>query len=158
MQRNGLRIMILLRLSPLIPFNALDYCSGATAISLLDYSLALLAMIPGVFVFCSVGATASSLVDIAQHDGSAETDKPDGNRALQTCTLVVGIIFALAGIIVASYYAKEELNKVRLEMFRCFGSFPFFELESLADTIVVSRKDCSRRQWHCHRQLSSFWH
>lgn len=104
LETNGFRIMLLLRLSPLIPFNALDYISGVTSISLRDYALALCGILPGTIMFCMVGATASSLAD---------ADSMSGSRTLRIISLVSGLLFAVLGVSAASYYSKSELNKVR---------------------------------------------
>jgi len=102
LQSNGLLILVLLRLSPIIPFNALDYMSGATSISLWSYSLALVAILPGVFMYCFIGASASNLAD-------SEVENP----TLRLVSLILGVTFAIAGVWVASYYANRELKKVR---------------------------------------------
>mmetsp|Transcript_24044 Transcript_24044/g.43582 ORF Transcript_24044/g.43582 Transcript_24044/m.43582 type:complete len:301 (-) Transcript_24044:1481-2383(-) len=104
LQGNGLKIMILLRLSPLIPYNALDYMSGITAISLWAYSVALVAILPGVIMFTFIGATASSLVD-----GTKEASE---SRVVRIFSMVFGITFAIIGVSVASYYSKIELDKM----------------------------------------------
>ena len=100
LENNGLKIMILLRLSPLIPYTALDYMSGLTSISFWVYLLALVAILPGTIMFCFMGATASSI----SSGGDNETTK--------TVSLVLGVIFALGGVLVASYYSKMELDMV----------------------------------------------
>jgi uncharacterized membrane protein YdjX (TVP38/TMEM64 family) len=100
LEGNGLKIMVLLRLSPLVPYNALDYLSGLTSISLVSYSIALLAILPGIVVFCFLGATASSI-----------TSGGD-NKTVKNVTLVLGVIFAFIGVFAASYYSKLELDKV----------------------------------------------
>jgi uncharacterized membrane protein YdjX (TVP38/TMEM64 family) len=104
LETNGLKIMILLRLSPLIPYNALDYISGVTSIPLRDYSLALIGILPGTILFCFVGATASSLAD-----GSLDAS---GHRGLRVFVLIFGLVSAFAGVYAASYYSKLELDKV----------------------------------------------
>jgi uncharacterized membrane protein YdjX (TVP38/TMEM64 family) len=104
LQGNGLKIMILLRLSPLIPYNALDYISGITSIPLWAYSAALLALLPGVIMFTFIGATASSLTAGAR-------DASEG-KAVRIFSVVFGTIFAILGVSVASYYSKIELDKV----------------------------------------------
>jgi uncharacterized membrane protein YdjX (TVP38/TMEM64 family) len=100
LEGNGLKIMILLRLSPLIPYTALDYLSGLTSISFWAYSLALVAILPGTIVFCFLGATASSMTS------------GGNNGTVKTVSLVLGVSFALVGVLVASYYSKMELDKV----------------------------------------------
>lgn len=97
LEGNGFKIMLLLRLSPLIPFNALDYISGITSISIRDYSLALLGVLPGTVTFCYLGATASTVAE---------------EGPLHTIILVLGVLFALAGAGVASYYSKVELDAI----------------------------------------------
>lgn len=104
LEGNGLQIMVLLRLSPLIPYNALDYMSGVTSISLWNYSLALLGVLPGTILFCSIGATASSLAD--------GQDKASGLNAF---ALIFGVTFAFAGVAVASFYSKLELDRILAE-------------------------------------------
>ncbi len=56
----GFPAMLLLRLIPLVPFNALNYAAGATAIGTRDYMLAtFIGIAPGVFVFTALGAGLS---------------------------------------------------------------------------------------------------
>ena len=63
LELQGLKVMVLLRLSPVIPFNAFNYVAGLTLVSLRDYTIALLGMIPGVIAFTLFGALASSVED-----------------------------------------------------------------------------------------------
>jgi len=106
--------MILLRLSPLIPYNALDFMSGITSISIASYSIALLGVLPGVVLYTFIGATASTLGD---HDGDGMTGGGGGgesqNPLVRKVSLVFGILFAALGVSVAAYHANKELKKVR---------------------------------------------
>ena len=99
MENNGLKIMVLLRMSPIIPFNVLGYISGSTSINLTNYSLALVGMLPGVILYCAVGVIGCTL---ANNYKSPE----------HIISLVAGILFAIAGLIITSYYAKKELNRL----------------------------------------------
>jgi uncharacterized membrane protein YdjX (TVP38/TMEM64 family) len=100
---NGLKIMILLRLSPLIPYNALDYMSGVTSITLRDYALALIALLPGALMLSFVGASASSLSD---------STSTAGNKTVKIITIVSGVVFGGCGVYAASYYSKMELDRI----------------------------------------------
>ena len=75
MGREGLKIMALMRLSPLFPFNFLNYSLGLTAVKLSDYVLAGFAMIPGTFLYVYYGVAAGSLAEVtsggAQQAGQA---------------------------------------------------------------------------------------
>jgi len=103
LETKGLKIMVLLRLSPLIPFNALDYISGITSISLTDYAIALIAIIPGAVVLCVAGASAESL-----SDRTAST----GNSTVKMISIVSGLLLGGYGVYLASYYSKMELDRI----------------------------------------------
>ena len=103
MATKGFRIMALLRLSPIIPFNAINYIAGVTAISFTSYSAALVAILPGTILYVFLGASAGSLSDSAGSGGSS---------SVTIVVVVVGIVFGIAAIAVTSYYAKKELQKV----------------------------------------------
>lgn len=105
--------MILLRLSPIVPWNALDYMSGITAVPLWAYSAALVGSIPGTIMMCFLGASASSLTDTS----SAK------NKTMNIVTLVLGVIFAGGGVFVASYYSKLELDRVSRDVCFCIMNF-----------------------------------
>jgi len=114
----GLRIMVLLRLSPIVPFNALNYIAGVTGVQLWHYSVACVAMLPGTILYVFLGASAGSLTAISgtvdgddDDDEDAEED-PSSNKAVTISVVVVGVVFGILAIAVTSYYAKQELNKV----------------------------------------------
>ncbi|KAL7563154.1 hypothetical protein ACA910_014433 [Epithemia clementina (nom. ined.)] len=107
LEGNGLKIMILLRLSPLIPYNILDYLSGVTAIALWQFIVALIGMLPGTVMFCAIGAAASSLAD-----GEKWVEE---NRVVRISAICGGLLFTIVGVAVASYYSKIELEKILWE-------------------------------------------
>mmetsp|Transcript_51112 Transcript_51112/g.94655 ORF Transcript_51112/g.94655 Transcript_51112/m.94655 type:complete len:314 (-) Transcript_51112:118-1059(-) len=103
LEEKGLRIMILLRLSPIIPFNALNYICGVTAVSLRHYMLALFAMMPGTILYVFLGASAQSLTNL---NSSTESS------AVTISTIVVGVVLGVVAIALSSRYAKKELSKI----------------------------------------------
>merc|ERR1712232_416881 len=103
LEDKGFRIMTLHRLSPIIPFNAINYIAGVTAISARDYVLAMFAILPGSILYVFLGASAGSLADSA-NSGS--------NLTVTIIVIVVGIVFGIASIVATSYYAKKELNRI----------------------------------------------
>jgi hypothetical protein len=136
LQGNGLKIMILLRLSPLIPYNALDYMSGVTAIPLWDYSLALIGILPGTIMFCFVGASASSLADSTQ----------SGNETVRILSIVFGITFAVIGVTVASYYSKLELDRVSIAL-QYAVNFASLSKKSLTLWCEIRFRSWRRKPW-----------
>ena len=104
LESQGLKIMILLRLSPIIPFNAINYILGVTSVSLRAYMLACFAMLPGTILYTFLGSSAGSIVESASSGG--------GNIILTITIIVLGIIFGVSSIVATTYYAKKELNKI----------------------------------------------
>ena len=97
----GLKIMFLLRLSPLFPFNVLNYLAGTTAISLKHYAISLLGIIPGTVLYVYLGAASSDLASAGKE-----------GKTVRTIFLVVGAIAGFAGVIWASKVARKELDKI----------------------------------------------
>jgi len=63
-QKGGLKLIVLTRLSPLFPFGILNYFYGLNNITYKDFSISLICIIPGTFLYCSVGSLLNDLSDI----------------------------------------------------------------------------------------------
>jgi uncharacterized membrane protein YdjX (TVP38/TMEM64 family) len=63
--REGRKIVLLLRLSPVFPFNLLNYTLGLTRIRLRDYVLALPGMLPGGILYVYTGKVAGDVAALA---------------------------------------------------------------------------------------------
>jgi len=98
----GFRICVLLRLSPIIPFNAINYILGVTSTKLSHYTFALFFILPGTVLYCFIGATAGSLTE----------SENSASGPVVIVSLTVGIVFGLLAISAVSYYAKKEFNRI----------------------------------------------
>jgi len=103
LEENGFRIMCLLRLSPLIPFNALNYIAGVTAITFFNYVIACIGMLPATMLYVFLGASAGSITD-SFTSGSDPT--------LTIIIVVISFIFGVGAVALTSYYAKQKLNTI----------------------------------------------
>ena len=56
--REGLRLVLLTRLSPAFPFSLLNLAYGLSEVSLRDYTIGLIGILPGTVLFCGLGALA----------------------------------------------------------------------------------------------------
>ncbi len=64
--REGFKIVFLLRLSPVFPFNLLNYALGLTKVSFWNYAIAsMIGMLPGGLMYVYLGSAARSLADVA---------------------------------------------------------------------------------------------
>ena len=103
LEENGLKVFVLLRLSPIIPFNVFNYVGGVTSVSFRDYTLALIAMLPGTVLFVFLGASAGSLAESA-NSGSDPT--------VTIIVVVVGAVLGIGTIWLTTRYARKELNRI----------------------------------------------
>ena len=101
----GRRIVFLLRLSPVVPFNFLNYALGLTTISVGDFVLASLGTIPGAFVYTYAGMVTGEALALA---GKAEVPK----NASYYAFLVAGLIATVAVTTVVTRTARRALQDV----------------------------------------------
>jgi uncharacterized membrane protein YdjX (TVP38/TMEM64 family) len=59
--RQGLRLVLLTRLSPAFPFSLLNLAYGLSDVSLRDYTLGLIGILPGTVLFCALGQLAGDV-------------------------------------------------------------------------------------------------
>jgi uncharacterized membrane protein YdjX (TVP38/TMEM64 family) len=100
---NGLKILLLVRLSPIMPFNAINYICGVTSVSLRDYALALIAILPGTTLYVFLGASAGSLTSSSSMNNDA---------TVTIVVVVVGVLFGIAAVYASAKYARMELNRL----------------------------------------------
>jgi uncharacterized membrane protein YdjX (TVP38/TMEM64 family) len=61
----GRKIVLLLRLSPVFPFNLLNYALGLTKVRFVDYLVASVGMIPGTLLYVYYGKLAGDVAALA---------------------------------------------------------------------------------------------
>jgi len=101
----GRRIVFLLRLSPVIPFNFLNYALGLTTISAWDFVAASLGTIPGAFVYTYAGMVTGEALALA---GKAQVPK----NASYYAVLVAGLVATVAATMVVTRTARRALQDV----------------------------------------------
>jgi len=106
--KEGLKIVFLIRLSPLFPFNLLNYALGVTSVSLKDYFLASFGMIPGTIMYVYLGHLAGDLALIGNKS------QPD-NMILHWVIQIIGLIATIAVTVYVTKIAKKALKEEILE-------------------------------------------
>jgi uncharacterized membrane protein YdjX (TVP38/TMEM64 family) len=61
----GLKIVLLLRLTPAVPFNLLNYALGLTRVRFTDYAVASVGMLPGTLLYVYSGKLAGDIASLA---------------------------------------------------------------------------------------------
>jgi len=104
--RDGRRIVFLLRLSPVFPFNLLNYALGLTRIGFADYAIACLGMIPGTVLYVYIGALGGRAAVAAS--GGAET------TALTWAVWIVGLAATAVATVLITRAARRALDEAHV--------------------------------------------
>jgi uncharacterized membrane protein YdjX (TVP38/TMEM64 family) len=102
--REGLKIVLLTRLSPLFPFNLLNYAFGVTGVSFKDYVIGSVGMIPGTIMYVYTGSLAGNLAMIG-------TQSQTNNQTLQWAIQIIGFIATVAVTIYVTRLARKALDE-----------------------------------------------
>ena len=103
----GFKIVLLTRLSPLFPFNLLNFAFGLTGVSLPRYVLASwIGMLPGTLMYVYLGSAAKSLADLA----AGKVEGGWEQRVLFGVGLVVTVIVTIFVTRIARRALKEAVK------------------------------------------------
>lgn len=105
--REGFKIVFLTRLSPVFPFNLLNYAFGVTKVSLKDYFLGSIGMIPGTVMYVYLGSLAC---DCAALKTASQPTNPQ-IETVQWIMRVVGFIATVTVTLYVTRIAKKALEK-----------------------------------------------
>jgi uncharacterized membrane protein YdjX (TVP38/TMEM64 family) len=103
----GFKIVALVRLSPLFPFNLLNYAFGITQVSLKDYVLGSVGMIPGTILYVYLGSLLGNIAMIGAKTGVSD---PQTAR-IQWITKIVGLVITIAVSAYITQIAKKALDE-----------------------------------------------
>ncbi|MBE9126256.1 MULTISPECIES: TVP38/TMEM64 family protein [unclassified Coleofasciculus] len=106
--REGLKIVLLTRLSPIFPFNLLNYAYGITGVSLKDYIIGSVGMIPGTIMYVYIGSLAGSLATVG-------TEAQPANPTVQWAIRIIGFIATVAVTLYVTKVARKALEEEVLE-------------------------------------------
>jgi uncharacterized membrane protein YdjX (TVP38/TMEM64 family) len=109
--KEGWKLVLLTRLSPIFPFNLLNYVFGVTQVSLKDYILGSLGMIPATVMYVYIGSLASDLaaIDMSNYPTTTET------QIIQWAIRIIGLIATIAVTVYMTRLAKKALDQSILE-------------------------------------------
>jgi uncharacterized membrane protein YdjX (TVP38/TMEM64 family) len=102
--KEGLKIVLLTRLSPIFPFNLLNYAFGITGVSLKDYFIGSVGMIPGTILYVYIGSLAGNLALIG-------TETQPTNPTLQWIIRLVGFIATVVVTVYVTRIARRALEE-----------------------------------------------
>ncbi len=98
--KGGLKLIILTRLSPLFPFSILNYFYGLNKVSYKDFSIGLLFIMPGTYLYCALGSLSNNLDEI-------KNLKLNGN----TTTTIISIVSTFLIVYFLTKYSNEVIKE-----------------------------------------------
>ena len=102
--REGLKLVLLTRLSPAFPFSLLNLAYGLSEVSLRDYTLGLVGILPGTILFCGLGALAG---DVARFGEVLSGEADPGTWALR----ITGLLATVAVVWLVGRAARRALQE-----------------------------------------------
>ncbi|MEI7638478.1 MAG: TVP38/TMEM64 family protein [Syntrophus sp. (in: bacteria)] len=102
----GWKIVGLTRLSPVFPFNLLNYAFGLTRVSLRDYVLASwIGIMPGTVMYVYLGLLAGSLAELGVKEGG------HARSPVEWALYAVGLIATVVVTVVITRIARRALSR-----------------------------------------------
>jgi uncharacterized membrane protein YdjX (TVP38/TMEM64 family) len=102
--KEGFKIVVLTRLSPVFPFNLLNYAFGVTGVSLKDYVLGSVGMIPGTIMYVYIGSLAGNLARIG-------AENQPTNPTVQWAIRIIGLIATVGVTVYVTRVARKALEE-----------------------------------------------
>ncbi|MCH7746485.1 MAG: TVP38/TMEM64 family protein [Acidobacteria bacterium] len=100
---HGFKMVLLMRLSPVFPYNLLNYSLGLTTVRFTDYALASIGMLPGTLLYAYYGVLAG---DVARLAGGTAVERGSAYYAV----LVLGLIATIAVSTLVTRAARRALR------------------------------------------------
>ena len=101
---SGFKIVLLARLSPLFPFNLLNYAFGITGVSFKEYALASIGMLPATVMYVYIGSIAGDVARIGSEDQSTD--------AIKWGIRIIGFIATVAVTVYATRLAQKAIAEI----------------------------------------------
>ena len=107
--REGLKLVLLTRLSPAFPFSLLNLVYGLSEVRFRDYNLGLIGILPGTILFCALGALAG--------DAARFGEVLAGQSSAQAWIVrVIGVLATIAVVWLVGRAAQSALNDANTEL------------------------------------------
>ncbi len=141
--KNSLRVMMLMRLNPLIPFGVLNYIFGISGVEMVMFLLAMPAVLPWHLFLVCLGAVSSGMMYIGGEEGGNILE----DNVFGVILISTGIASGIIGLVITWRFAKKELQK-DAEMERWRMKDPMMEEEELPDVSIERTRTRSSLALH----------
>ncbi|MDZ8109523.1 MAG: TVP38/TMEM64 family protein [Nostoc sp. DedQUE12a] len=105
--KEGWKIVLLTRLSPVFPFNLLNYAFGVTQVSLKNYILGSFGIIPGTVMYVYIGSLAGNLAMI----NTSHQPRTSETQIWEWIMQGIGLVATVAVTVYITKIAQKALNQ-----------------------------------------------
>lgn len=104
-ETTGLKVVFLLRLSPIFPFTLLNYALGLTRVRLRDYILgSFLGMLPGTFLYVYLGSSVANIAALTSRKAVSE-------GAAEHLLFWGGLVATILVVVLVTRTARQVLDR-----------------------------------------------
>lgn len=112
----GLKIMAMLYLTPVLPLGLVSYMCGTTSMNVSSFSLAKVASTPLYLLYTFIGASAHSFIKRGgkNEDGADKFSATEGAKQLEEnrFLIIAGIVLSMVMMTLITRYIRKELMKI----------------------------------------------
>ena len=108
-KREGLKVVLLTRLSPVFPFGLLNFTYGLSEVKVRDFTIGMIGILPGTILYCSLGSLALKVSNF----GEVLSGRSDTSSFIWSLVSILSTILVV--IIVLRSVRKITQNSQSLE-------------------------------------------
>eukprot|EP01121_Diplochlamys_sp_Union-15-3_P008496 TRINITY_DN2253_c0_g1_i1.p1 TRINITY_DN2253_c0_g1~~TRINITY_DN2253_c0_g1_i1.p1 ORF type:complete len:341 (+),score=18.04 TRINITY_DN2253_c0_g1_i1:129-1151(+) len=130
--KDGFKVVLLLRLSPITPYSVLNYLLSTTRIKYWSYLLStMIGLIPGTFMYCYLGTAARSMTEILNQNSSSSESK-----TIRGWIFIISLIVTVLVVTLVAFVSARAI-KTQLRMY----SIEEEELKNFVDEDIRSNSE-----------------
>jgi len=140
--KNSLRVMMLMRLNPLIPFGVLNYIFGISGVDMVTFMLAMPAVLPWYLFLVCLGAVSSGMAYTSEEGGGGGGGNNSilEDNVLGVVLISTGVASGIIGLVITWRFAKKELQKdAEMEQWRMKDPMIEEEEEEELPEVIMGR-------------------
>ena len=102
-KREGLKVILLTRLSPLFPFGLLNFTYGLSEVKVRDFTLGMIGILPGTILYCSLGSLALKVSNF----GEVLSGRSDASSFISSLISIISTIL----VVILVLRSTRKLNQ-----------------------------------------------
>ena len=107
-KREGLKVILLTRLSPLFPFGLLNFTYGLSEVKVRDFTLGMIGILPGTILYCSLGSLALKISNF----GEVLSGRSDAGSFISSLISILSTILVVILVLRSTRKLNQDSQKL----------------------------------------------